>query len=149
MSIVQVTNSYCGLAALFQMCALAVGVLRGTMLKRRNLNHRDGGSCQAHLTLSDCCLAEDMFSLSHSVRTARRSISNSNRFVSTATSPFLLVPQSDFWNRFPRCLLTSRRRRTLRGLNVSSGGCVRDRQNGSDRYLEQPVRKPRQIRSCR
>jgi hypothetical protein len=140
MPIVQVTNSYCGLAALFQMCALAAGVLRGAMLKRRSLNHRDGGSCQAHLTSSDCCLAEDMFSLSHSVRTVRRSISNSSRFVSTATSPFLQVSRSDFWNRFLRCLLTSRRRRTLRGLRVSSGGCVRDGQNGPDRYWKQPVR---------
>src|ERR1700758_5568948 len=97
MLIMQITNSYCGLAVLFPMCALAAGVLRGVMSKRRTLNHRDGGSCQAHSTSSDCCLAEDMFSLSHSVRTARRGISNSNRFVSTASSPLLWVPRSDFW----------------------------------------------------
>lgn len=115
----QVTNSYCGLAALFPMSALAAAVVHVATSKRRSLNQGDGGYCRLHLTSYDCCLAHVMFSLSHSARTVRRSISSLSQSVLTATSPSSPVLRSGSWNHYLRCLLTFRRRRSSHGFNGS------------------------------
>ena len=122
----QVTNSYCELPVLFQMCALPAAVPHGVTWKRRNLSQWDGGFCRPPLTSSDCCLAHVMFSLSHSVRIVGLSISSSSLSVLTTTSRSSPVPQSGSCTHFLQCLMTWRLKRPVHGLKDISDGCICD-----------------------